>query len=184
METKWVVGTAVAAALLASGGEPEPVLVVAGALVNALLGKAAKRALSQPRPPGATQTDHGMPSSHAMSLFFFGSTLAVGCLRAALLGSLLQSPHASHDAPPAWGVAVGCLLWVLAAVLCLAGAAVLSWSEFPVPADASLSLSSGSASSASGQSLNKKHGTRSSIQSTRAHVTQPTSCRIHTFSRP
>ena len=127
VETKWVVGTAVAAALLASGGEPEPVLVVAGALVNALLGKAAKRALSQPRPPGAAQTDHGMPSSHAMSLFFFGSTLAVGCLRAALLGSLLQAPHANDDAPPAWGVAVGCILWVLAAVMCLGGAAVLSW---------------------------------------------------------
>ena len=50
-----------------------------GAILNAILGKALKRLLDHERPAGATTSDGGMPSSHAMSLGFLGASL-VGAL--------------------------------------------------------------------------------------------------------
>ena len=47
-----------------------------GAIGNALLSKILKRILRQDRPTGAPVSDPGMPSSHAMSLFFFAAYLS------------------------------------------------------------------------------------------------------------
>lgn len=50
------------------------------ALSNALLGKILKRIINASRPVGAQLSDPGMPSSHALSLFFFAGYLASGAL--------------------------------------------------------------------------------------------------------
>ena len=88
-EIKWIVSTAVGAALLYTNGEPSIVLLVIGCLrklplsapslpifqgflsdrqlvttVNAMLGKLAKILLAQPRPAGAEKADHGMLPGH------------------------------------------------------------------------------------------------------------------------
>lgn len=47
-----------------------------GSLLNTLVAKALKSVIAQPRPPGATKHDHGMPSSHATALAF----LSVGAV--------------------------------------------------------------------------------------------------------
>uniref|UniRef100_A0A0G4HKN4 Phosphatidic acid phosphatase type 2/haloperoxidase domain-containing protein n=1 Tax=Chromera velia CCMP2878 TaxID=1169474 RepID=A0A0G4HKN4_9ALVE len=54
---------------------------VVGALMNAIAGKILKRLLNLSRPPGARQSDPGMPSSHATSLFFLATSAAVCLLR-------------------------------------------------------------------------------------------------------
>ena len=48
------------------------------AICNALLGKILKRLINASRPAGARLADPGMPSSHALSLFFFTGFLANG----------------------------------------------------------------------------------------------------------
>lgn len=51
--------------------------LVAGSLVNAAIGKVVKRVLKTRRPAPSTRPSHGMPSSHANSLFFFATSLAM-----------------------------------------------------------------------------------------------------------
>jgi dolichyldiphosphatase len=78
LRTRFLVSGATLAVLV-TRPEPAVVLFVAGALLNALLGKLLKRALAQPRPPRSADaglTDYGMPSSHAQSLFFFAAFLS------------------------------------------------------------------------------------------------------------
>lgn len=43
-----------------------------GALLNALICKISKKIINQPRPGEMANSDPGMPSSHACSLFFLG----------------------------------------------------------------------------------------------------------------
>ena len=50
---------------------------VAGALLNAMLGKCIKYTLNVSRPEGAALTTPGMPSSHATSLFYFATALSL-----------------------------------------------------------------------------------------------------------
>ncbi len=54
--------------------------VLTGAIANAIFSKVLKRILNQRRPDGAPVSDPGMPSSHAMSLFFFASYLSAASL--------------------------------------------------------------------------------------------------------
>ena len=54
-----------------------PVYVVSGALLNGLLSKAIKKIVRQPRPAGSRRPGNGMPSSHAQTLFFLSTTLAL-----------------------------------------------------------------------------------------------------------
>lgn len=77
--TKWVVSAAVAYTLATRRDIPTLSFVV-GSLMNGVLSKVLKRLLNQKRPDTATQTDPGMPSSHAQSLFFLGTyaMLALG----------------------------------------------------------------------------------------------------------
>jgi len=58
------------------------VLCVTGAVLNAIFGKVLKRLINEARPEGARETDPGMPSSHAQSLFFFATYLSLAALRA------------------------------------------------------------------------------------------------------
>jgi membrane-associated phospholipid phosphatase len=81
LSTKSIVSLCVGAALLGTRGEPAVVLLVIGALANAAFGKLAKQWLAQPRPGGALLSDPGMPSSHALSLFFLASFVAAASLR-------------------------------------------------------------------------------------------------------
>ena len=54
-----------------------PVYVVSGGVLNGLVSKAIKRVVRQPRPTGSPRQGSGMPSSHAQTLFFFSTTLAL-----------------------------------------------------------------------------------------------------------
>ena len=72
--TKWIVSLSAAAVLLYRR-DALAVSAIAGALSNAVLGKVLKRILQQKRPDGAPLADPGMPSSHAMSLFFLSCYL-------------------------------------------------------------------------------------------------------------
>jgi dolichyldiphosphatase len=56
---------------------------VAGALLNALLGKCMKYTLNVRRPVGAALKTPGMPSSHATSLFYFATALSLAAAAAA-----------------------------------------------------------------------------------------------------
>ena len=133
LETKWVVSSALAAVLLYTGGDPSVALLVLGGLINALLGKLAKAILAQPRPDGATKTDNGMPSSHALLLFFFGSYLAVFCFKMGYAVITMPRPAgvttaaARHDA--ALSAALRAAQWLFGAILSIVGAALLSWSR-------------------------------------------------------
>mmetsp|Transcript_36309 Transcript_36309/g.66469 ORF Transcript_36309/g.66469 Transcript_36309/m.66469 type:complete len:274 (+) Transcript_36309:77-898(+) len=51
-------------------------LWVAGGVANAALSKVLKRAINEARPEGARPVDPGMPSSHAMSLFYQAAFLS------------------------------------------------------------------------------------------------------------
>ena len=61
-------------------------LYVCGGILNAILSKVLKRVINQARPEGARSADPGMPSSHAMSLFFLGTFVA--CVLRNALGVL------------------------------------------------------------------------------------------------
>jgi dolichyldiphosphatase len=131
LETKWVVSSALGSVLLYTGGEPSVVLLVVGGLLNAVMGKCAKVVLAQPRPVGAKKTDNGMPSSHALSLFFFGSYLAVACLRMAVAAATAPKPAGvstaaeQHDA--ALSAALQAAQWGVGALVCVFSAMALSW---------------------------------------------------------
>ena len=69
--TKWVVSAGVAVTLVLRRDLPTCSFVM-GACLNGVLSKVLKRLLNQKRPEGSEQSDPGMPSSHAQSLFFIG----------------------------------------------------------------------------------------------------------------
>jgi membrane-associated phospholipid phosphatase len=133
LETKWVVSSVLASMLLYTGGDPSVALLVVGGLINAMLGKLAKLALAQPRPNGATKTDNGMPSSHALLLSFFACYTAAFCLKMAYAAitmpkpSGVTTPAEQHDA--ALSAALRAAKWIVGAMLSVMGAAVLSWSR-------------------------------------------------------
>eukprot|EP00611_Tribonema_gayanum_P027317 TRINITY_DN6720_c0_g1_i1.p1 TRINITY_DN6720_c0_g1~~TRINITY_DN6720_c0_g1_i1.p1 ORF type:complete len:294 (-),score=77.63 TRINITY_DN6720_c0_g1_i1:197-1078(-) len=74
--TRWLVAGSVGVALLLRR-DPETFALVIGAIANGALSKVLKKAFNQTRPDGARLDDPGMPSSHAMSLFFIGTYVAL-----------------------------------------------------------------------------------------------------------
>ena len=72
--TKWIVSLSAAGVLLYRR-DALAVSAIVGALSNAVIGKILKRILRQKRPDGAPLADPGMPSSHAMSLYFLSCYL-------------------------------------------------------------------------------------------------------------
>jgi len=56
--------------------DPPTYLWVAGAILNAALSKVLKRLINEARPKGAQIADPGMPSSHAMSLFYLAVSVS------------------------------------------------------------------------------------------------------------
>ncbi|CAM9817352.1 unnamed protein product, partial [Choristocarpus tenellus] len=90
--TQWVVAGSVAAALLARS-DSETLVWVLGSLLNAVFSKVLKRSINECRPEGSRLKDPGMPSSHAMSLFFLGTYLVLA----------LQE----HGVDPGLGMGVG-----------------------------------------------------------------------------
>jgi membrane-associated phospholipid phosphatase len=42
---------------------------------NAVLSKILKKLIREPRPAGSPKKDHGMPSSHAQSIYYFATVL-------------------------------------------------------------------------------------------------------------
>jgi len=110
--TKWIVSLTAAAVLLYRR-DALAVSAIAGALGNAVLGKTLKRVLKQKRPDGAPLADPGMPSSHAMSLFFLSGYLCAVTVawtpawtpaqRVAAMAALLSFATSSA----AWRVASG-----------------------------------------------------------------------------
>lgn len=133
LETKWMVSSLLASVLLYTGGDPSVALLVVGGLMNAVLGKLAKALLAQPRPAGATKTDNGMPSSHALLLFFFGGYLAVFCLKKAYSEITVAEPlglvTAADRSRYALEAAMRGARWFVAAALSIFSALVLSWSR-------------------------------------------------------
>ncbi|EKX51638.1 hypothetical protein GUITHDRAFT_134529 [Guillardia theta CCMP2712] len=73
--TRWLVSLT-AAAFLIWRRDAVTIAAIGGALGNAALGKLLKRLLAEKRPDGAPVSDPGMPSSHAMSLFFLSLYLS------------------------------------------------------------------------------------------------------------
>ena len=70
-----MVASAVALTLLVRR-DPATYLWVAGGILNAAISKVLKRLINESRPVGARTADPGMPSSHAMSLFFLSVFVA------------------------------------------------------------------------------------------------------------
>jgi dolichyldiphosphatase len=54
-----------------------PIYVIIGAVLNGFVGKLVKRVVRQPRPAGSRKKGNGMPSSHAQTLFYFTTVLAL-----------------------------------------------------------------------------------------------------------
>ena len=68
------------------------VLCITGAVINAIFSKILKRLINESRPAGAQESDPGMPSSHAMSLFFFATYLVLLAATAPTLPLLPPGP--------------------------------------------------------------------------------------------
>ena len=68
------------------------VLCITGAVINAIFSKILKRLINESRPAGAQESDPGMPSSHAMSLFFFATYLVLLAVTAPTLPLLPPGP--------------------------------------------------------------------------------------------
>ena len=90
-----------------------PILSQIGAIGNALLSKILKRVLKEDRPVGAPVSDPGMPSSHAMSLFFFAAYLS----RAAAVWSSWPLPGRAATAAGLLAFAVNSAAWRVSAGL-------------------------------------------------------------------
>mmetsp|Transcript_20541 Transcript_20541/g.68954 ORF Transcript_20541/g.68954 Transcript_20541/m.68954 type:complete len:203 (-) Transcript_20541:107-715(-) len=73
---KWIVSAAAMATLVARN-DTVCTICVLGAVVNALSTKVLKHTIAQARPTGAPLVDPGMPSSHASSLFYFATFIAI-----------------------------------------------------------------------------------------------------------
>mmetsp|Transcript_41035 Transcript_41035/g.54034 ORF Transcript_41035/g.54034 Transcript_41035/m.54034 type:complete len:312 (+) Transcript_41035:1-936(+) len=76
--TRWTVALSVAAGLVILR-DPFTLAMVVGAVINAFLSKLLKKIINQNRPEEgkSVKESSGMPSSHAMSLFFFASFLSI-----------------------------------------------------------------------------------------------------------
>ena len=74
------------------------VLCITGAVINAIFSKILKRLINESRPAGAQESDPGMPSSHAMSLFFFATYLVL--LAATTPSALMPPPVPAGVKPP------------------------------------------------------------------------------------
>ena len=68
-----------------------PIFYVIGGILNAILSKILKKIIKEPRPKGAPKAGHGMPSSHAQSIFYFASVLVVSISRDLLNNSSLSN---------------------------------------------------------------------------------------------
>lgn len=110
--TRWLVAGSAAAVLLLRR-DAVSISCIAGAIANAIMSKVLKRVLNQERPEGAAVSDPGMPSSHAMSLFFFASYLSSALL------FWIQWPSAARAACVAgmWAFAVNSAAWRVTAGL-------------------------------------------------------------------
>ncbi|CAM9410990.1 unnamed protein product [Ectocarpus sp. 12 AP-2014] len=95
--TQWVVAGAVGVALV-TRADVDTLVYVLGSLINAVFSKILKKTINQVRPAGAQLSDPGMPSSHAMSLFYLGTYLVIGLQEHGVL--LL------HPSLPSWPVGV------------------------------------------------------------------------------
>lgn len=89
--TRWTVASLVAVMLLVRR-DAAIVNFTVGAILNAMLGKILKRLIKEARPDGAVLEDPGMPSSHAMALFYMS----------AFLGSALCQKRGIGVLPPWW----------------------------------------------------------------------------------
>ncbi|KAF3441000.1 hypothetical protein FNV43_RR19286 [Rhamnella rubrinervis] len=67
--SKWLV-SGLFAALILGKHDMETVWAVIGSIINAVLSVVLKRILNQERPFSTSKSDPGMPSSHAMSIFY------------------------------------------------------------------------------------------------------------------
>ncbi|GAQ77606.1 lipid phosphate phosphatase [Klebsormidium nitens] len=70
--TKWAVSAAAAGFLLWKHNE-RAAWCILGSIFNSVTGKILKRLINQSRPPLSRKVDPGMPSSHALSLAYFGT---------------------------------------------------------------------------------------------------------------
>ncbi|CAM9554116.1 unnamed protein product [Ectocarpus sp. 13 AM-2016] len=95
--TQWVVAGAVGVALI-TRADVDTLVYVLGSLINAVFSKVLKKTINQVRPDGAQLSDPGMPSSHAMSLFYLGTYLVIGLQEHGVL--LL------HPSLPSWPLGV------------------------------------------------------------------------------
>lgn len=59
--------------------DAEIMWVLLGAVANSLLSVVLKRTLNHERPAPAMRSDPGMPSSHAQSIFYAATILALSC---------------------------------------------------------------------------------------------------------
>lgn len=84
--TKFVVSGAAAAVLLYRRDE-HVAWCLLGAVCAAFVNKGVKRLINAPRPAGARKADPGMPSSHAQSLAYLSSYLAIFALSHAPLAA-------------------------------------------------------------------------------------------------
>lgn len=73
---KLLVSSTAALAVLCSDSWT-PLYYITGALCNALMSKAIKRVVRQPRPAASKKGGYGMPSSHAYLLFYFFTVAAL-----------------------------------------------------------------------------------------------------------
>lgn len=79
LKTRWLVGGSCALAAIVHP-TTEVYGLIGGAIINALFSKTLKKIIKQERPstdPKHAELGHGMPSSHAQSLFYFATYLAL-----------------------------------------------------------------------------------------------------------
>eukprot|EP00898_Chlorokybus_atmophyticus_P004910 jgi/Chlat1/541/Chrsp103S01121 len=78
--TKWTVSLAAFGYLCYCRFSPAACWCLVGSVANAFASKVLKALINQSRPPNARKADPGMPSSHAQSLFYFGSYISLAAL--------------------------------------------------------------------------------------------------------
>ncbi len=83
--TRWTVASMVAVVLLVRR-DAAMVNFTVGAILNAVLGKVLKRLIKEARPDGAVLEDPGMPSSHAMALFYMTAFITAALCQGKGLG--------------------------------------------------------------------------------------------------
>lgn len=52
-----------------------PIYYVVAAMGNAVFSKVLKKLIREPRPPNSPKKGHGMPSSHAQSIYYFATLI-------------------------------------------------------------------------------------------------------------